>query len=65
MQIIKSKTKAMTIAAFLMLTISISIFALPTTDAHDPIWKVRTWCYVSVAPGIVGVGQNVLIAFWI
>ena len=37
MRIIKNKTKAMAIAAFLMLTMSISILALPTTDAHDPI----------------------------
>ena len=65
MQITKNKTKAMTITAFLMLTLSISMIVLPATNAHDPIWKVRTWCYVSVSPDVVGVGQNVLIAFWI
>jgi hypothetical protein len=34
----------MTITAFLMLTLSISMLVLPATNAHDPVWKVRAMC---------------------
>jgi hypothetical protein len=64
MQMPKSKT-ATAIAVFLILTIAATIVALPLANAHTPAWQVLTWCYVSVAPDVIGVNQPVLFAFWI
>jgi hypothetical protein len=62
----KNKTRAL-IALFLMLTVTVtSVFvALPSVNAHTPPWTVPTWCYVGATPDTIGVGQQVLIVFWI
>jgi outer membrane protein assembly factor BamB len=64
MKIAKNK-KATLIALFLMLTIAITLVALPMANAHYPAWTVRTWCYVNIAYNPIGVNQDELIVFWI
>ena len=61
---LKKKT-ATIVVLFLMLTIAIPFFALPTANAHTPAWQVPTWTYVSANPTPVGVGQEVTVVFWI
>ena len=51
---------------FLLLTISVPIFALmPNANAHDPLWKMPTYTYISAAPNPIGVGQTAIIVFWV
>ena len=49
----------------LMLTIVVSMFALPTATAHDPAWTIPTYAYIAVAPNPVGVDEPVFLTFWI
>jgi len=56
---------AIAIALFLMAAIAATIVALPLTNAHTPPREVLTWCYVAPGPDVAGVGQDVVIAFWI
>ena len=60
-----SKSKISVIALVLLLTISAILVALPAVNAHDPPWELVTYCYVAPAPPIVGVGQPMLIQFWL
>jgi hypothetical protein len=54
-----TKTKlASTIAAILILIMTVSIFALPLANAHDPAWSIPTIAYISVGPDPIGVGQE-------
>ena len=60
------KTKTATITLILMLTFSATILALPIVSAHDPPWLDRpTYAYVAPSPPTVGVGQPLIITFWI
>jgi hypothetical protein len=59
-----NKTKATTIALFLVLTIAVMLVALPIANAHTPPWTIPTWCYVSVGNSVIGVNQQMLLAFW-
>ncbi|MCW4028101.1 MAG: PQQ-binding-like beta-propeller repeat protein [Candidatus Bathyarchaeota archaeon] len=59
----KKINQYLTIIAILL--ISVSLFALPTSDAHDPKWQIPTYCYVHVGPNPVGVGQTASVIFWI
>jgi hypothetical protein len=65
MQLSKSKSTATMIALFLVLTIAVTLVALPTAKAHDPKWNIRSWCYIMISPDTVGVNQPVLIIYWI
>jgi len=56
---------AISIAIFLMLSMSASLMLLPTAIAHTPPWQVPTYMYVSVSPNPVGVGQTVNVNFWV
>ena len=38
---------------------------LPNANAHIPVWKIPTFAYINVAPDPVGVGQQVLVIFWL
>jgi len=64
MNFAKNKT-AIAIALFLILTIAVSIVALPAANAHYPPNNVPTYAYVSAAPNPVGVGQTTTVVFWI
>ena len=60
----KEKLK-IAIALFLVLTIAVTLIALPIVGAADP---PRTWptvSFLSVSPNPVGVNQSVLIVMWI
>jgi hypothetical protein len=60
-----NKTKAIAIALFLVLTIAVTLVALPVANAHYPAWTYNTWCYINLSPNPIGVNQNVLAIFWI
>jgi hypothetical protein len=64
MQTTKNKTKANAIAIFLVLTIAVTLVALPIANAHDPPWTVPTWSYVAVTNSVIGVNQPITIVFW-
>ena len=55
----KSKTSAM-IASMMVITIALTLFALPTANAQTGVSK-NTFAYVGAMPNPVGVGQQTLI----
>ena len=55
---------AIMIALLLTITATASV-ALPIVNAHTPAWSVPTYAYVKVNPNPVGVGQTVLVVFWL
>jgi hypothetical protein len=65
MQKLKNTKIATIFAIILMLTVTSTLVALPTANAHDPPWTVPTTAYVSCAPGTVGVGQYTVIVVWL
>ncbi len=60
----KNKT-AKAVALTLMLTIAVTLVALPLANAHDPPQTIPTYAYINVSPNPVGVGQQVAITGWI
>jgi hypothetical protein len=47
-----------------MLTITISVFALPNAVAHYPPWlNIPTHCYAAVSPETIGIGQEMILVF--
>jgi hypothetical protein len=52
------------IALILLLTITISIFAIPQTEAQTSAGKSTTHAMLTVNPNPVGVGQPALIVMW-
>jgi hypothetical protein len=63
-KISRNKTAA-AIALILALTFAISLIALPPANAHTPAWNVPTFAYIHVSPNPVGVGQSVIVNFWL
>jgi hypothetical protein len=59
------KTMTTLISAIMILTIAITIVALPTANAHTPPQDVKTYAFVTASPNPAGVGQQVLIVFWL
>jgi hypothetical protein len=53
------------IALFLVLTIAVTLVALPVANAHDPSWEVPTWCYLYASNNPIGVNQETLLIFWL
>jgi hypothetical protein len=53
------------IALFLMVTIAVTLVALPVANAHDPPWEMPTYAYIALSPDPVGVNQAVTAVFWI
>jgi hypothetical protein len=64
MKLLKTKTTT-AVDILLILTIAATLVALPLANAHTPAWQIQTWCYVAVAPDVIGINQPVLIVFWI
>jgi hypothetical protein len=60
MHIFKNKTKAILIALFLILTIT--VFATPKADAARDYYT--TWLYVATNHQSIGVGQQILLVAW-
>jgi hypothetical protein len=65
MQIAKSKTTAIAIAIFLMLSMAASMMLVPTTSAHTPTWNIPTFAYIQAMPNPIGVGQATYIYLWL
>jgi hypothetical protein len=65
MQILKSKTIAIVVAIFLMISMTSSTILLPNANAHTPAQQFPTWTYVSVAPNPIGVGQLLYVNIWV
>jgi len=60
-----AKKTSIAIALFLVITVAVSLVVLPVAKAHDPPWLDRpTYCYVAATP-TAGIGQQVLIVFWL
>ncbi|MBN1243988.1 hypothetical protein JXA31_00160, partial [Candidatus Bathyarchaeota archaeon] len=62
MKITESKTSVSLIALFLMLTIAVSIIALPLANAATNTYN--TWLYVGTSAGDRGVGETMLLVSW-
>jgi outer membrane protein assembly factor BamB len=60
MSSITNKTKASTIALFLVLTIAVTIVAIPPATAQAP-YRKTTYAYIGALPNPVGVNQDVLL----
>jgi hypothetical protein len=67
MQTTKTKTAATLITLFLTIVITASslLIAIPYAFAHTPPYAYNTYCYVAPTPPIVGVGQQMLIEWWL
>jgi hypothetical protein len=59
----RNRTTTM-LTIFLLFTFAISIFMLPA-NAHTPAWNVPTFAYIHLSPNPAGVGQSVIVNFWI
>jgi hypothetical protein len=53
------------LALFLMLTIAVTLVALPTANAHTPALTIPSWCYINAFPSPVGVNQQMSIFAWV
>ncbi len=60
----KKKTCSMTML-LLMLSITIPITFISTAEAHTPPWNIPTYAYLAISPNPIGVGEQVLVVFWI
>jgi hypothetical protein len=65
MRLSTHKAKATAITTFLVLTIAVTLVALPVVNAHTPAWNIPTYAYITVAPDPVGVNQPVTIVYWL
>ena len=61
----KNRITAITIAIFLMLSMSASMMLMPSASAHTPAWKIPTYAYVWASPNPVGVNQTVSVYMWL
>jgi outer membrane protein assembly factor BamB len=64
MQFSRSKTIATAIALFLMLTIAITLVALPIANALTGR-AYNTYCYIAPTPPVIGVNQEMYIVWWL
>jgi hypothetical protein len=65
LQISRNRIARAMALAFLVLTIAVTLVALPVANAHTPPWDIPTWCYVNANNNPIGVGQSVVIVFWL
>jgi hypothetical protein len=56
---------ATAIALLLMLTIAVTLVAVPLANAHTPPWTIETYAYIEAQPNPIGVGQTAYLTFWI
>ncbi len=62
---LKIKPKPFSTAIILVLTIAVSLLAMPATNAHSPAWQIPTYAYIAVTPNPVGTGQSVFVVMWL
>ncbi|MCW4018852.1 MAG: PQQ-binding-like beta-propeller repeat protein [Candidatus Bathyarchaeota archaeon] len=48
-----------------MLTLTLTMCALPAATAHDPAWDIPTYAYITASPTPVGVNQPVTLVMWL
>jgi len=65
MKSLKSKITAITIAIFFILSMSASMMLIPSASAHTPPNTIPRYMYVEFSANPVGVGQQMLIDFWV
>jgi hypothetical protein len=65
MKLSSSKSIATLISVILMLTIAVSLVAMPSANAHTPTWTITPVAYCFAAPTPCGVGQVGLIYGWL
>jgi hypothetical protein len=65
MQRIKSKTMAIAIVIFFILSMTASTMQIPSGNAHTPPFQIQTYAFISAQPNPVGVGQSVSVNFWL
>lgn len=53
------------VSTILILTIALSMLALPNATAHDPPQNVPTYAYLTAAPDPIGVNQQITLVFWL
>ncbi len=53
------------ISVFLLLTLAITLVALPAATAHTPAWQIPTYAYITVSPNPIGTGQSAAIIYWL
>ena len=58
------KQTGFTVALIAILAISASLAGITSISAHTPAWNIPTYSYVSAAPDVIGVGQQVEIVWW-
>jgi hypothetical protein len=61
----KTKTKILTLTLILTLTFASIFVSFSIVSAHDPPWSVPTWIYVAVSRNPIGVGQTIVVTWWI
>jgi hypothetical protein len=63
----KGKTTAISIVAFLIVTMALAmvIVPIPTARAHTPAWQIPTYAFVAAIPNPIGVGQRATVYIWL
>ena len=64
-KLLTNKKIAITIAIFLIASMSTSMLLLPSASAHTPAWQIPTYAYINASPNPVGVGQGVEVIMWL
>src|SRR5674476_348708 len=59
MQFVKSKTAAISIAIFLIISMGASMLLIQPTTAHTPAYQIKTYAEIVTLPDPIGVGQQV------
>ena len=62
---LKNKSKFITIAAILLLTVSMLMAGISTASSHTPSWNIPSWSFIDVNRYTVGVNQQMFIFFWL
>lgn len=53
------------LAIILMLTLTIPVTLLSTTNAHTPAWSIPSFALIAAQPSPVGIGQRVMVYMWV
>ena len=61
----KNKISAILITILFIISMTSAGTMIPITSAHTPQWNIPTYAYLNVAPNPVGVGQPVIVVFWL
>jgi outer membrane protein assembly factor BamB len=62
---LERKINKIIVSTILILTIAMSMLALPNAVAHDPPQEVPTYAYLTAAPDPIGVDQQITLVFWL